>query len=44
MDLSELIGQTDELQTVRQQLTQPGRHLLTAARREPGFFRSLPLR
>lgn len=29
MDLSELIGQTDELQTVRQQLTQPGRHLLT---------------
>ena len=29
MDLSELIGQTDELRTVRQQLTQPGRHLLT---------------
>ena len=29
MDLSELIDQTDELQTVRQQLTQPGRHLLT---------------
>lgn len=29
MDLSELIGQTDELQTVQQQLTQPGRHLLT---------------
>ena len=29
MDLSELIGQTDELQTVRQQLMQPGRHLLT---------------
>ena len=29
MDLSELIGQTDELQIVRQQLTQPGRHLLT---------------
>ena len=29
MYLSELIGQTDELQTVRQQLTQPGRHLLT---------------
>ena len=29
MDLSELIGQTDELQTVRQQLTQPGRRLLT---------------
>ena len=29
MDLSELIGQTDELQIVRQHLTQPGRHLLT---------------
>ena len=29
MDLSELIGQTDELQTVQQQLTQLGRHLLT---------------